>query len=622
MSLLHLNKDQKKIFRSTLEIIVLIVLTVKVIQGLFVFAKYEPYDKHDLKILSEKDKGFIAISYLAVDRDGTAAMIGAKRLEEHLKALHDNGYVTITQEDIENYYKNGAPLPEKSLFLMFEDGRRDTAIFAQKIMENYNYIGTMLSYADKFDNRDMKFLSPEDLKHLEGSSFWELGTNGYRLSYINVFDRYHHYLGELSAVEYSRMRKYLGRNYNHYLMDYIRDEYQIPKESYSEMKERISNDYRRMEEIYTKKLGKIPRLYVLMHSNTSSYGSNKTVSKINREWMSKLFTMNFNREGNSYNNRECDIYDLTRMQPQAYWYTNHLLMRIADDTKAAIQFVWGNEKEKEYWELIRGAAEFRDSEIVLTSVPQGNGLLRLKDSKNYKNIKVSASMTGNKLGSQAIYLRADEDLKKYVCVNIQNNWLIIKENGEVLYSLDFNDFDEIEFQSVEENKREALWAEYAIYKEGKSFKNETNMEKQFKPSEKKARSVEEGAEKYIPTIEISEAGNRKVDITLSDNRLTVYIDNRKAIGDLLLSKRDGGYVYLESAWGAYGYSQRNIADDVYDGVFRDLLITDITDSDENNGDGYEKKTVLYDNRLHGLEKTEATIKKQWNDLINWFIKTF
>ena len=294
---IQLSKDKKKIIKVLVEAVILIILAVIIFRALFVIRVYKPYDTKDDKIVTGEDNGFIAISYLAVDRNGTSTMISTKRLEEELKALYNNGYVTITQKDIENYYQNGTPLPAKSLFLMFEDGRRDTAIFAQKIMEKYNYMGTMLSYAQKFEDKDPKFLLPKDLLKLKESSFWELGTNGYRLSYINVFDRYDHYLGELSSVEYTTLRKYLGRNYNQYLMDYIRDAYQIPKESYTQMYSRISTDYKLMDDIYTSELGELPPVYVLMHANTGSYANNEKVSNVNQEWMTKLFAMNFNREG-------------------------------------------------------------------------------------------------------------------------------------------------------------------------------------------------------------------------------------------------------------------------------------------------------------------------------------
>ncbi len=307
------NKDRKKVIRTILETIILLVIFIFAAKALFVFQEYTPYEKDDKSIVTGEDKGFIAVSYLAVARDGTDTMISTNRLMEHLDALHKNGYVTITQEDIENYYNKGTPLPEKSLFLMFEDGRRDTAIFSQKIMEKYNYIGTMLSYADKFNHKDTKFLQPKDLLNLKKSTFWELGTNGYRLSYINVFDRYDNYLGELNSLEYSSINQYLERNYNQYLMDFIRDENFIPKETYSQMVERIGNDYQLMDNIYTKEIGEVPGVYVLMHSNTGSYANNEKVSAVNEKCMKELFAMNFNKEGSAFNKREDDIYNLTAL---------------------------------------------------------------------------------------------------------------------------------------------------------------------------------------------------------------------------------------------------------------------------------------------------------------------
>jgi hypothetical protein len=607
------NKERKKVIKTIIQAFILILLFIIMIRALFVFDRYVPYDKNDKSIVTGEDKGFIAISYLAVDRDGTSTMISTQRLKEHLKALYDNGYVSITQQDIENYYKNGTKLPEKAVFLMFEDGRRDTAIFAQSIMEQYNFIGTILNYAEKFETKDSKFLMPKDILNLQDSTFWELGSNGYRLSYINVFDRYDNYLGELTSVEYSKLHKYLERNYNQYLMDFIRDEYDIPKETANEMRERISGDYKLMKKIYTEEFGKVPDTYVLMHANTGSFANNDKVSAVNEEWMKKLFQMNFNREGYSLNNAENDIYDLTRMQPQPYWYANHLLMRIADDTNQDVEFVLGDEKRSKDWKVLKGASEFLNSTIALTSESEGSGLIRLENKSDYENLNLTVDLKGNILGTQTIYMRADKELKKYVSVKIQNNSLFIEENGKQIFKLDLRDFDNQPKQSIEENKKEALENEYKIYsKYTNLFGKTTKMEKQEKP-ETDAKTVAEGADEYIPTYQINELGNRRVNIILNADKITVNIDNKTAIKDLALSSSSKGYIYLESAWAKYGYSQRNIADDVYDGVFEDLVITDIVEKKDNN--------IYYDNRLKGWDKIKNDVDTRWDKVVNWFIET-
>lgn len=548
------KKDRVKIIRSIFQGIILCAVLIVIIKAVCTFSVYELYSSNTVS--KDRKSGFIAVSYFGVDRTGDATLISTEALQKQIKALKDNGYVTITQQDILDYYKKGKTLPEKSLFLLFEDGRRDTAIFSQKILEQYNYKATMLTYSDKFAKKDPKFLTAKDLLQLKDTSYWELGTNGYRLEYINVFDKDSNYLGNLNSVELSKAASKINRQYNHYLMDYIRDEHGIPVESYEEMKERIDNDYKSLSNIYNKELGYVPSLYALMHSNTGKFGTNDKASEVNSKWIKELFSMNFNREGYSLNLPNSSIYDLTRVQPQAYWSTNHLLMRIWDDTKKNTEFIVGDEEKAKKFQEIKGQAEFIDDKIILTSLPKEKGLIKLLNSKSYKNIKVSTMLNGNIIGSQSIYLRSNEDGSNSICVQLINNTVNVIENSNgnknTLYSLALGD----------KNKE----------------------------------------------FDIKEPGSKKVDITLIDKKLTLSIDDKKIVEDLKVSNENEGSILLESSWGNYGYSQRNIADDVYDGVFKSFKVTNMNDE------------VLYDSSLKGVEAVTYKIKSSSNKIVNWFIK--
>ena len=557
------RKDRKKIIRGTLQGLILLVILIVIIKALFSFKEYNPFNIEEISTNSN-DKGFITLSYFGVDRDGSDTLISTKDLEKQIKSLKDNGYVTITQEDILDYYNKGKKLPKKSLFLLFEDGRRDTAIFAQKILEKYNYKGTILTYSDKFEKEDPKFLMPKDLLKLKGSTYWELGTNGYRLEFINVFDRKEKFLGDLTSIEFSELQDTIDRDYNHYLMDYIRDEDSVPLESYDEMKARISSDYEKLSDIYNNELGGVPELYAIMHSNTGEFGTNNRVSDVNEEWINKLFAMNFNREGFSLNTKESSIYDLTRLQPQAYWSTNHLLMRLYDDTKEEFNFVIGDEEKSSDFEEVKGQMEFIDDKIILTSLPKETGLLKLKNSEGYNDVNTSVYLNGNVIGSQGIYLRSNDDLSNSLAVKLINDKIEVTEtlggNKEVIFSKELNTFGE-----------------------SLTFSN--------------------GAK-----VDIKEKGNKKLDIILSGDNLSIKIDDETIVSNLEVKVLNKGSVYLESAFGEYGYSQRNIADDVYDGVFKELKITDINEE------------VLYDSTLNGFELIKYNVKNIFNKVINWFIK--
>ena len=242
MKWIESKTDVYKLFRSICEAVVVIAVIVVLLKVFLVSNRYEPYDAGNPAVVSGEDKGFLCISYFGIDRNGTDTLVSTTDLQEQLQALHNSGYVTITQQDVIDYYEKGKALPDKALLLVFEDGRTDTAIFSQPILERENYKASMCSYGSNLSSRDSKMLKGKDLLNLEENSFWENGTNGYRLSYINVFDRYHTFLGEMNSLEYNAVKAYLGREYNHYLMDYLRDENYMPIESYSTMRERISYD--------------------------------------------------------------------------------------------------------------------------------------------------------------------------------------------------------------------------------------------------------------------------------------------------------------------------------------------------------------------------------------------
>ena len=345
------KKDWWKLIRTVLEALILIFVVGMAVRAMTLGRTYQPYDPEDPTVVSGADRGLLVVSYFGVDRQGTDTLISTKQLNEQLKTLRDLGYVTVTQQDVNNYFRLGTPLPDNALFLLLEDGRRDTVLFAEKLLEKYNFKATILSYADKFAEKDPKFLSPDDLNSLVDSGYWELGTNGYRLSYINSYDRYNRFLGQMTSDEFVRVNHYLGRDYNHYLMDYIRDENRVPVESQQEMEQRITWDYRAMEKIYDQAVGGLPGLYCLMHSNTGRFGTSAGASQVNERNIRDLFSINFNRDGYAWNDHTVSIYDLSRLQPQAYWSTNHLLMRLWDDLpqeqKNDIIFVTGSGKAAE-----------------------------------------------------------------------------------------------------------------------------------------------------------------------------------------------------------------------------------------------------------------------------------
>ena len=166
--------------------------------------------------------------------------------------------------------------------------------------------------------------------------------------------------------------------------------------------------------------------------------------------------MNFNREGYSYNDRQSSIYDLTRMQPQAYWPANHLLMRIKHDQTEDIKFEQGDTLRQKAWQTLAGASEIRLDQIILTTDPQKDGRMFLKNGQEYKDFNLTTMLKGNAFGQQKVWLRSDKTFRTGIVVSLVNGQLLVDEvnNGKTknLQKLALDKFDGIEPISVEQDK--------------------------------------------------------------------------------------------------------------------------------------------------------------------------
>lgn len=498
---------------------------------------------------------------------------------------------------------------------MFEDGRRDTAIFADNILENLNYKGVMMTYPEKFDHPDPKFLKPSELTDLTDSTFWELGTNGYRLEYINVYDRYHHFIGEVDPLTYAMMQPYLGRDYNHYLMDFIRDKDRVPAETMDHMKRRIAYDYERLRDLYTEDIGYVPQVHVLMHANTGRFGNTPSVSRENEKWIRKLFSMNFNREGYSFNNKESSIYDLTRMQPQPYWPVNHLLMRIKYDTDQDVTFKTGDERIHN-WDIIKGAAQYKEESLIVTSLPESQGLIRLKNSGGYSDVHIQVRLEGNSFGGQKVLFRGNKELNSYISAGIANGRFVITEhmNGKdkVLFDEKLSLLDGKEPISVDEDQKnvqmgvlEAL-TRYADTKD----KAKAYAAKLEKTREEQPKTVAEGGEEYEAPESFHARLDRQLDIKALGKDIVVMLDG-KEVASVETTLTDGSEIALWAGWDSNAWSQRNLADDVYDGVFERLIVSKADDS-----------AVIYSTELKGVDKVKFDIHQKWESVLDFFLTHF
>ncbi|MNO49942.1 Poly-beta-1,6-N-acetyl-D-glucosamine N-deacetylase precursor [compost metagenome] len=574
------KKNINKVIKTFIQAAILLALVALLINTIFDVQRYEEPDK----TAWTQDQGFIAISYFGVGRSASAKLVAKNQLDEQLGALYDQGYQTISQQDIDDYYNKGKKLPPKALFLSFEDGRNDSSLFAQPLLEKYNYKATFLSYANKMGNSDRKFLQPKDMLKMTKTGYWELGTNGYRLTYINIFDKEGRYIGVKDENDLTNKENI--EYYNHYLMDFIREENMIPIEDRDEMEERIHADYQLMQDIYTDTLGYVPSVYMIMHANSLGDGMNRLVYDANSSNIHDMFQMHFNREGQALNNKYNDIYDLTRIQPASYWSTNHLLMKIRKDTGETMQFVRGDESEAGKWNMLGGVSEFKENTILLTSPPAGTGKMYLNGSSNLRDVKVSFKASGNVIGRQGVYLRYDKAKKSSVNVYLENNNIVVEQQkpDSAVDSVFIQPLDEVKW-----NEEDLAFDKATVY------------------TKEQTASGTSGDEDDYP---VNIRNTRNIEVTVEGQSLKIIVDDQVLVENLQIDPSiSSGGIALEAK-----YNEQNEKDDIYDGVFEDVQVSSLgNESDES---------FEYSLKLSGVEGVVSRVKKAVNTAVNWTIETF
>jgi peptidoglycan/xylan/chitin deacetylase (PgdA/CDA1 family) len=118
--------------------------------------------------------------------------ISPDELENDLKWLKANGYQTVTSEQLINYTENGKPLPDKPVYLTFDDGHYDNVHYADPLLKKYGFTAAVFVVGDFIDksekegqqNPNYSYSSRDTLKTLAKEKVWEVESHSYSLHYI------------------------------------------------------------------------------------------------------------------------------------------------------------------------------------------------------------------------------------------------------------------------------------------------------------------------------------------------------------------------------------------------------------------------------------------------------
>ncbi|MDP4177080.1 MAG: Ig-like domain-containing protein, partial [Bacillota bacterium] len=93
--------------------------------------------------------------------------VSKEKFKKQLQYLKDNGYSTLTLNEIYDFIVNHKCIPEKSVALTFDDGYNDNYTNAFPLIKEYGYKATVFVVTNWIDKEGLPYISSEHLKEMD-----------------------------------------------------------------------------------------------------------------------------------------------------------------------------------------------------------------------------------------------------------------------------------------------------------------------------------------------------------------------------------------------------------------------------------------------------------------------
>lgn len=111
------------------------------------------------------------LNYHKIDTAYNIALsLTPQEFDEQMAYLYENGYHTITPDQLMAYLKHGQELPEKPIMLTFDDGYLDNYTNAYFIMKKYGFTATIFLVTSKI-GQDSRFMNWDQIREMQRNGF-------------------------------------------------------------------------------------------------------------------------------------------------------------------------------------------------------------------------------------------------------------------------------------------------------------------------------------------------------------------------------------------------------------------------------------------------------------------
>lgn len=353
-------------------------------------------------------RGFYALSYAGVTREGGTDYVTPRQLASHLHALREAGYETISTGDVEAFLNGRTPLPDRALLLLFEGGRKDSYISATPLLRQFGQMATMCVPTVFTRWWGSFYLHTSDLKKFLKHPHWGLASMGHEAVLpIPV--------GKGEEGRFLARRKWLKTRF----------------ETSEEYAARITNDFARAAGILAHAATRPVPAYLFPFADAgTSPGATPEAEETLRGAVAAYHHIAFSRADDAYNGPDAEPLQLARLRVRGDWDARQLLDELAkcEPRPEPVTGPGGTAT----WSLDGSGTATTGS----LSIAAGSRAW-LRGSSDWSDLEVSAEITRETNAATALYLRYAGPTR-YIRLLIDDNGIRAQERiGAVMQTLAF-----------------------------------------------------------------------------------------------------------------------------------------------------------------------------------------
>jgi peptidoglycan/xylan/chitin deacetylase (PgdA/CDA1 family) len=350
---------------------------------------------------------FTAISYPGITDRGDDRYTTPKLLKEHLGALHEAGYRTVSLEDVARFMDGDAPLPEKALLIIFESGRRDSLIRSTPLLRKHLYQAVMAVPTASGNELSRLYLRPDDIRRVSKLPYWEFASAGHKAFKMMDVDR--------AGTEGHFLSRYAWKK--------------GAQETEAEYRERLTEDYQAASDRLSQLTGQAPIAYVYPFSDAGQGSlAVRPAALINRNSVKELHRLAFVESDDPLNVRYRNPYQLSYLRVHGSWSGEELIKRLehADRRTRGLE----PPPRAEDWRADQSIV-FDDDTIHFNS----DGRCLIKGSGGWRNVDAEVSFERMPLARCALYFRFLNQ-ESFIRVVVSDQGLQVQERlGDRMHNL-------------------------------------------------------------------------------------------------------------------------------------------------------------------------------------------